>query len=95
MGVSALVDAVNNPVTGGATENSVLGPFYTEDAADGESQVITVHVRIVNGVSVDFGESIASEGKGDYMYVEGRISTTEGQPIPNALIETWETDAHG
>jgi protocatechuate 3,4-dioxygenase beta subunit len=78
LGVSALVDSLNNPVAGGATENSVLGPFFTEDAAD-----------------VDFGESIASEGKGDYMYVEGRILTTDGQPIPNAVIDTWETDADG
>ncbi|KAG1849967.1 Intradiol ring-cleavage dioxygenase [Suillus subluteus] len=78
LGVSALVDSLNNPIAGGATENSVLGPFLTEDAAD-----------------VNFGESIASEGKGDYMYVEGRILTTDGQPIPNAVIETWETDANG
>jgi hypothetical protein len=40
LGVSALVDSLNNPVMGGATENSVLGPFFTEDAADGESQTI-------------------------------------------------------
>lgn len=78
LGVSALVDSLNNPVAGGATENSVLGPFFTEDAAD-----------------VDFGESIASEGKGEYMYVEGRVLTTDGQPIPNAVIDTWETDADG
>ncbi|KAH7925430.1 aromatic compound dioxygenase [Leucogyrophana mollusca] len=78
LGVSALVDSLNNPVTGGATENSVLGPFYTEDAAD-----------------VELGDSIASEGKGEYMYVEGQISTTEGKPIPDAIIETWETDANG
>ncbi|KIK46558.1 hypothetical protein CY34DRAFT_800233 [Suillus luteus UH-Slu-Lm8-n1] len=78
LGVSALVDSLNNPVVGGATENSVLGPFFTEDAAD-----------------VDFGESIASEGKGEYMYVEGRVLTTDGQPIPNAVIDTWETDADG
>lgn len=37
LGVSALVDSLNNPVEGGATENSVLGPFYTDDAEDGES----------------------------------------------------------
>ena len=37
LGVSALVDSLNNPVVGGATENSVLGPFYTEDAEDGGS----------------------------------------------------------
>ncbi|KAG1747391.1 Intradiol ring-cleavage dioxygenase [Suillus lakei] len=78
LGVSALVDALNNPVAGGATENSILGPFFTENAAD-----------------VNFGESIASEGKGDYMYVEGRVLTTDGQPIPNAVIETWEADADG
>ncbi|KIJ62165.1 hypothetical protein HYDPIDRAFT_189226 [Hydnomerulius pinastri MD-312] len=78
LGVSALVDSLNNPVAGGATENSVLGPFYTDDAED-----------------VDMGESIASEGKGDYMYVEGRILTTEGKPVPNATIETWETDHNG
>lgn len=36
LGVSALVDSLNNPVEGGATENSVFGPFHTEDAEDGE-----------------------------------------------------------
>ena len=41
------------------------------------------------------GDSIASEGKGDYMYVEGRVLTTEGIPIADAVIETWETDANG
>lgn len=37
LGVSSMVDALNNPVEAGATENSVLGPFFTEDAEDGES----------------------------------------------------------
>jgi len=78
LGVSALVDSLNNPVSGGATENSVLGPFYTDDAED-----------------VDLGDSIASEGKGEYMYVEGRILTTGGEPIPDAIIETWEADHNG
>ena len=41
------------------------------------------------------GESIASEGKGDYMYVEGRVLSTDGKPIANATIETWETDGTG
>ncbi|KAN0137733.1 aromatic compound dioxygenase [Lactarius tabidus] len=77
-GVSALVDALNNPPVGTATESSVLGPFFTEDAPD-----------------VPFGESIASEGKGEYMYVEGHVRDTKGTPIPNAVIETWETDDKG
>jgi len=78
LGVSALVDAINNPPISGGTESSVLGPFFTEDAPD-----------------IENGESIASEGKGDYMYVEGRVLGTDGTPVPDALIETWETDSLG
>jgi hypothetical protein len=43
LGVSAVVDAINHPsdVAPGsgktaATESSVLGPFFTEDAPDGD-----------------------------------------------------------
>src|SRR5712672_1855287 len=36
LGVSALVDALNNPPVGNATESTVLGPFFTEDAPDGQ-----------------------------------------------------------
>ncbi|KAI0664944.1 aromatic compound dioxygenase [Cubamyces menziesii] len=78
LGVSALVDALNNPPVQGGTESSVLGPFFTEDSPDLEN-----------------GDSIASDGKGEYMYVEGRVLSTDGTPIPNATIETWETDGHG
>ncbi len=35
LGVSSLIDAINNPPVGTATESSVLGPFFTEDAPDG------------------------------------------------------------
>ncbi|KAI0670514.1 aromatic compound dioxygenase [Trametes maxima] len=78
LGVSAVVDAQNNPPVHGATESSLLGPFFTEDAPDYEN-----------------GDSIASDGKGEYMYVEGRVLSTDGSPVPNAMIETWETDGHG
>jgi protocatechuate 3,4-dioxygenase beta subunit len=29
------------------------------------------------------------------MYVEGRVLDTSGTPVPNAIIETWETDENG
>ena len=29
------------------------------------------------------------------MYVEGRVLTSSGEPIPGAVIETWETDYKG
>lgn len=44
---------------------------------------------------VEAGGTIASEGKGEYMFVEGRVLSTDGKPIPNAVIETWETDEFG
>lgn len=78
LGVSALVDGLNNPRVSGGTASSVLGPFYTEDAPD-----------------VNIGDTIASEGKGEHMYVEGRVLDTNGKPVPNAVIETWETDSEG
>ncbi|KAH7882667.1 aromatic compound dioxygenase [Phlebopus sp. FC_14] len=42
-----------------------------------------------NAQEVDIGGSIASEGSGDYLYVEGRVLTTKGEPIQNAIIDAW------
>ncbi|KAJ6621463.1 intradiol ring-cleavage dioxygenase [Mycena sp. CBHHK59/15] len=78
LGVSALVDSINNAKPPGATEATVLGPFFTTDALEFEN-----------------GDTIASEGKGDYMWVEGKVLDTKGNPIPGCLIDTWETDGHG
>jgi len=78
LGLSTLVDSINHLKPPGATEATVLGPFYTDDAHDFKQ-----------------GESIASEGKGDYLFVEGRVLDLHGKPIPGAIIETWETDGFG
>jgi len=98
LGVSTLVDAINNAKPPGATESTVLGPFYTEDAHDGMSSCLfslgPTETKIKMSL-VEFGGSIASEGKGDYMYVEGRVTDTQGNGIANAVIDTWETDGHG
>ncbi|WWC64327.1 uncharacterized protein I303_106937 [Kwoniella dejecticola CBS 10117] len=77
-GVSALVDIINNPKPEGATEGTVLGPFFVEDAK-----------------IIDNGESIANEGRGEYMLVKGRILDLSGRPVANCAIETWETDQDG
>ncbi|TFK86369.1 aromatic compound dioxygenase [Polyporus arcularius HHB13444] len=44
---------------------------------------------------IEQGQSIASEGKGEYMYIEGRVLSSDGTPISNATIESWETDSNG
>ncbi|KAK0189281.1 intradiol ring-cleavage dioxygenase [Armillaria mellea] len=41
------------------------------------------------------GDSIASEGKGDYLYMYGRILDVQGNPIPGAVMDVWEADQHG
>ncbi|KAI5475347.1 catechol dioxygenase [Pseudohyphozyma bogoriensis] len=78
LGLSALVDTMNHPVPEGATESTVLGPFFTEDAKD-----------------IPNGGSIASEGKGEYMFVKGRVTDLRGNGIAGCKIETWETDDEG
>lgn len=45
--------------------------------------------------SVENGDTIASEGKGEYMWVEGKVMDTKGNPIANCTIDTWETDFNG
>ncbi len=39
LGASALVETLNNPRVGNATESSFLGPFFTEDAPDRTSRL--------------------------------------------------------
>ncbi|KAF5359981.1 hypothetical protein D9758_007591 [Tetrapyrgos nigripes] len=78
LGVSSLVDSINHAKPPSATEATVLGPFFTEDAHEFAN-----------------GDSIASEGKGDYLYVHGRILDTKGNSVPHAVIDTWETDGFG
>lgn len=95
MGVSALVDSLNNPPVAGGTESSVLGPFFTEDAPDGKRQMLQDNHHGSDKITVTHGDSIASEGKGEYMYVEGRVLSTDRKPIANAILETWETDDLG
>ena len=40
LGVTSLIDALNNPPVSTETESSVLGPFFTEDAPDGVSRFL-------------------------------------------------------
>ncbi|KDQ11271.1 hypothetical protein BOTBODRAFT_35571 [Botryobasidium botryosum FD-172 SS1] len=45
--------------------------------------------------NVEEGGTIAPEGTGEPLFVTGRILSTSGEPIPNAVIDTWEADADG
>ena len=80
LGLSSLINLLHDQDgLDQATESSVLGPFYRENAPRFEP-----------------GESIAKQGKAgvDVSYY-GRITDTEGNPIPNAVVQIWQTDADG
>lgn len=80
LGLSSLVNLLHDKDgVSQATESSVLGPFFRENAP-----------------SLDHGESIAKPGKeGIAVSYYGRITDTEGNPIPDAKIQIWQTDADG
>lgn len=78
LGVSMLVDAINHPRAGGATENTVLGPFYVHGAPE-----------------IRNGDDMAMGWKGEPTYVSGRVVSTEGPPIPGALLDMWQSNTEG
>ena len=75
LGVSMLVDAVDNVAGPGITDSTVLGPFYA-----GEQR------ELAQGDSI-----LLREEEGEQLVMTGRVSGPEGQPVANALIEVWQT----
>ncbi|MDE0390059.1 MAG: 6-chlorohydroxyquinol-1,2-dioxygenase [Rhodospirillales bacterium] len=75
LGATMLVDAINHRKPGGATESSVLGPFYREGAPDYE-----------NGADLAEGET-----GGESVLVSGRVVDLEGGPIAGAVLDIWQT----
>ena len=65
LGISMLVDAINNRKTNGVTETTVLGPFHVQDSPkmqmgeniclDGKGEPLVVHGRVkdINGVPIE------------------------------------------
>src|SRR5262249_10200177 len=41
------------------------------------------------------GASISQDGRGEPVVVSGRVFSTDGTPIPNALLDIWETNENG
>lgn len=79
LGVSMLVDAINFARTGGATANTVLGPFFVEGAP--EMQM---------GENI-----CRPGTPGDPCAVSGSVAATDGTPLANAIIDVWEAGGDG
>jgi hypothetical protein len=75
LGISMLVDAVNNVAGPGITDSTVLGPFYAGQQRE-----------LAQGDSI-----LLREEPGEPLVMSGRVTDPEGQPVADALIEVWQT----
>ena len=86
LGVSSLVDTINNRRDEGATENSVLGPFYIAEKGDlGEVPV------------VPYGGDLIGERNKDGVpsYVRGIVRDRDGNPVKGAQLDFWQNAPNG
>ena len=79
LGVSMLVDAVNHRERDGATETTVLGPFYV-----GEHKVLP-HGTDVSPHNVT----------GERMFVQSRVTDLKGKPLAGVPVDIWHADDDG
>src|SRR5689334_14972770 len=80
MGLSMMIVALNHKTPPGATEATVLGPFFAHGAKE-------------YGYGADLRQGASL--KGDDVWVSGRVLSTDGRPIPNAVLDIWQAKADG
>jgi hydroxyquinol 1,2-dioxygenase len=80
LGLSTLVDAINNRAAPGATQSTVLGPFFVEEAP-----------LAAQGSDIDPGD----ERGGESLYVDVQVTDPHGRAVPNARVDVWHSDAEG
>jgi protocatechuate 3,4-dioxygenase beta subunit len=78
LGVSMLVETLNNHKMSGETESTVLGPFYIENAPHYQN-----------------GANICLDGKGEPVWVHGRVTGSDGEPIEGATLDVWQANDEG
>ncbi|MHB0770634.1 intradiol ring-cleavage dioxygenase [Bradyrhizobium sp. 5.13L] len=79
LGVSMLVDAVNHRDREGATQTTVLGPFYV-----GEHKV-TAHGTDISPHNLT----------GEKMFVQSRVTDLNGKPLAGVPVDVWHADDDG
>jgi hydroxyquinol 1,2-dioxygenase len=85
LGLSMMVVALNHKTAPGATEATVLGPFFAHGAKE-------------YGYGADLREGATM--KGDDVWVTGKVLEVDkdgvsGKPIPNAALDIWQAKADG
>jgi hydroxyquinol 1,2-dioxygenase len=80
LGLSMMLVALNHKGAPGATEATVLGPFFAHGAKE-------------YGYGADLRAGASQ--KGEDVWVSGRILSVDGKPIPNAVLDIWQAKADG
>ena len=79
LGISMLVDAINHRQPEGATETTVLGPFYVQDPP------VLEHEASIFG---------RAEG-GTPLHVIGTSPRRTATPLAGAFVDVWQSDDDG
>jgi protocatechuate 3,4-dioxygenase beta subunit len=81
---SVLVDALSHADAedGTATASDVEGPLYRDDPPWREAPV-------------KLYEEYDGMGEGDVLFVRGRVTSADGGPLPDAVIDIWQTGPDG
>jgi len=80
LGISMMTVAINHKTEPGATEATVLGPFFAHGAKE-------------FGYGGDLREGATM--KGEDVWVHGRVTSIDGKPIPGATLDIWQAKADG
>src|SRR5215212_5834711 len=80
LGLSMMVVALNHKTQPGATEATVLGPFFAHGAPEFE-------------YGADMTKNATM--KGEPTWVTGRVMSVDGKPIAGATMDVWQAKADG
>ena len=80
LGLSMMIVALNHKTQPGATEATVLGPFFAHGAKE-------------YGYGADLREGATM--KGEDVWVSGRVTSIDGKPVPTAALDIWQAKADG
>ena len=79
---SVLIDAMSHGADEAATASDVEGPLYREDPPWREAPV-------------KIYEEYEGSDEGEVLFVRGTVTSTDGTPLPDAVVDIWQTGPSG